>query len=292
MNGCHNVTTSAGNFTATNYATIKNAITPGSPNNSRLYLAISTVNGVTKMPPGNPLTVQERSIIQAWISQGGKNRTCVDTVIHKPDTTIVTPPINYGDSVCFKQSILPIFLSSCVSTVGCHNATSRAEGYVLTDYASITSRSGSIVPGNPDNSKLYNVITRNSDDNQMPPTGPLTSAQIAMIRKWITQGALNSDCPNGTCDTTGTILFAKQVMPILSNNCQSCHNTFYSNKSIKLDNWGNAKNAAETLRNNTSVLLGAIHRSNGFSAMPQTYSLDICSIRIIDLWVQQGRLNN
>jgi hypothetical protein len=283
MNGCHNATTSAGNFTATNYETVKNAITPGFPQTSRLSQAISTVNGTIKMPPGNPLTIQERSIINSWIAQGGLNKTCVDTSTHIPD-----PPV----SVCFKQSILPIFVSSCASTVGCHNSTSHAEGYTLTDYATITSRSGSIVPGKPNNSKLYKVITITGEDDQMPPSGPLTASQIALIRQWITEGALNSDCPNGNCDTSATILFAKQVMPIFVNNCQSCHNTNFSNKGIMLDNWAHAKVAAETIRNNTSVLLGSIHRTNGFSAMPQTYSLDKCSIRIIDLWVKQGKLNN
>jgi uncharacterized membrane protein len=291
MNGCHSATTSAGNFTATNYETVISAIIPGSPLDSKLYQVISTVNGIIKMPPGNPLTIQERSIIKAWIDQGGINKICADTSTHNPDTIII-PPIDYGDSVCFKQSILPIFVSSCASATGCHNATSHAEGYILTDYASITSISGSIVPGNPNASKLYNVITKTGEDDGMPPSGPLTTSQIDLIRQWITEGALNSDCPNGACDTSSTILFAKQVMPVFVNNCQSCHNTNYSNKGIMLDNWSHAKAAAETIRNNTSVLLGSIHRTSGFSAMPQTYSLDKCSIRIIDLWVEQGKLNN
>jgi uncharacterized membrane protein len=291
MNGCHIASTSAGNFAATNYETIKKAILPGSPQDSKLYQVVSNVSGIIRMPPGNPLTIQERSIIQTWIAQGGINVSCFDTSTHIPDTT-VNPPIDYGDSVCFKQSILPIFVSSCASTVGCHNATSRAEGYILTDYSSITGKSGSIVPGNPDQSKIYRVITKTEDDDRMPPTGPLTQAQIALIRQWISEGAINSDCPNGACDTSATILFAKQVMPVLVNNCQSCHNTNFSNKGIMLDNWAHTKAAAETLRNNTSVLLGSIHHANGFSAMPQTYSLDKCSIRIIELWIEQGKQNN
>ena len=94
--------------------------------------------------------------------------------------------------VYFEQQILPIIVSNCAKS-GCHNSIDHEEDIVLNSYSSIMS-DGEISAGNPGNSELYEVITETDPDDIMPPPphSPLTSAQIALIRTWIQQGAPNN----------------------------------------------------------------------------------------------------
>jgi len=51
----------------------KGAITPGKPDKSKVYLAVTGGKGVKKMPPGpKGLSTADGSVIKAWIEQGGK----------------------------------------------------------------------------------------------------------------------------------------------------------------------------------------------------------------------------
>ena len=113
-----------------------------------------------------------------------------------------------------------------------------------------------------------------------------------MIRGWILDGALNSDCPGANCDTTGTIGFTAQVKPILETYCVSCHNASIASGGINLDGYAQVKTQAETLRNGTSILVGSVRQLSGFVAMPPSTKLDECSIRKVELWIEQGVLNN
>jgi hypothetical protein len=112
------------------------------------------------------------------------------------------------------------------------------------------------------------------------------------MRKWIAEGALNSDCPDATCDTLNTVGFAAQVKPIIDSYCVGCHNASSSNGGVNLNGYDQVKKYAETLRNGTPLLVGTIRHMSGFKAMPQSSTLDECSIRKIELWIEQGKLNN
>lgn len=125
----------------------------------------------------------------------------------------------------------------------------------------------------------------------MPPTGSLTSAQIESFRKWIAQGALNSDCPQA-CDTSGTISFASKIWPIIQNNCKGCHGATSPSGGVNLSDYTQVKYYADNLRNSTPIILGAIEQLPGFFAMPPSGKLDGCDITKVNLWIQQGKQNN
>jgi hypothetical protein len=207
--------------------------------------------------------------------------------------TGVIPPIDYGDSVCFVQDILPIFLPSCGTDRnprGCHSLTSHAEDYVLIDYESIMGSEDGIVPGHADHSKFIEVLTAGDSEDRMPPPpyDPLSQEQIDLLTTWINDGALNSDCPDGLCDTLNAITYNNQVSAILQN-CVSCHNTTPANGGILLNNYQNVVAATEVTRNTVSVLVGALRHFQGFTPMPSIdYQLSECSIRTIELWMEQG----
>jgi len=283
ISGCHDG--SEEGFLAASYQTIMVSVVPGDPRGSKLYQVITDINGENMMPPDRPITKDQRSIIQVWIAQGALETTC-DT--GNGGGPVIIP----SDSVCFVQHILPIFISSCAMP-NCHDGLSQGEEedlFALNSYGTIRPH---VEPFNPSESKIYEVVTGSGEDFMPPsPNKPLTSSQIEFLRRWIAEGALNSDCPDLVCDTAGTISFASGVKTVIDNNCVSCHNASVTNGGINLDGYANVKTCAETLRNGTSLLVGVIRHQSGFTAMPPGSSLDECNIRKIELWISQGKPDN
>lgn len=294
MSGCHDATTSAEGLTLTDYGSIVQIVLPGDVRGSKLYQVITDIWSENMMPPDRPLTLEQRTAIHLWIAQGAKNTTCSEL---PPDTTGNGPNGNNhlsGDTICFVQDILPVFVASCAVS-GCHNATTRRDGYVLTTYATITDIQESILPFDPDASKLFKVITEDDPGDRMPPP-PLTALsldQIQKLRKWIEEGALNSDCPESTCDTTGIIGFSSRILPIVQTYCVNCHNSTNPRGDVNLDNYTGVKALADIQINGIPVLAGTIRKLNGFTPMPPDgSSVPECDIRQIEIWIDQGKQNN
>lgn len=91
------------------------------------------------------------------------------------------------------------------------------------------------------------------------------------------------------CETQN-MSYVNNILPILKNNCYSCHST------------GNSVGSTGVLLNNydslmtyvtNGYLIGDITHSAGFVAMPYMKpKLDTCSINQISAWVNQGAPNN
>lgn len=96
-----------------------------------------------------------------------------------------------GSQLSFKTDVLSIFTSNCTFS-GCHNTSSASNGYIFTNYTTITSKE--IKPGNATGSKVYKVLLETDLNKRMPrpPYNALNSTQIALIKKWIDEGALNN----------------------------------------------------------------------------------------------------
>lgn len=99
------------------------------------------------------------------------------------------------EPVGFNRDVRPILAEHCWK---CHgpDETARKSGLRLDvrDEAVSPAESGAIaiMPHDPDRSELLSRITSRDESNRMPPasTGePLTSAQVATLRQWITEGA-------------------------------------------------------------------------------------------------------
>lgn len=189
--------------------------------------------------------------------------------------------------VCFETEVLPIFKSSCAKS-GCHDPQSKQEGYVLDSYANIMKKG--IKPFNPNNSKIYEAITENDDDDDrmpLPPNPRLSAAQIAIIKKWINEGAINTTNCGNACDST-VFSYSQGVRTILETNCYGCHNNATANAGINLTTHAGARSAALSGR-----LLGAITHANGFKPMPMgSNKLDDCNIAKVRQWVIAGAPNN
>ncbi len=95
---------------------------------------------------------------------------------------------------------------------------------------------------------------------------------------------------NNPCDTVN-ITYSKSIVPILANNCLSCHSNASAaglGGNIKLENYADVKTHADDHK-----LLGSISQSSGFFAMPLgAPKLDDCKITTVRLWINAGAPNN
>ncbi|MGZ5245417.1 MAG: c-type cytochrome domain-containing protein [Bacteroidia bacterium] len=193
------------------------------------------------------------------------------------------------DSVYFENDIMPILRSNC-SMKDCHGNGSAKEGVDLTTYNSIMN-TADVRPGNPNGSDLYEVLLEEDAEKRMPqpPVAPLSAEQIAMIRKWIQQGAKNNIC--NSCDTN-QVSYANTLAPIFAKNCNGCHNDNLANGNVKLHNYDQVKIVAQN-----GKLVGSITHATGYTPMPQSYppgsvKLPDCTINKIKIWVAAGAPNN
>ncbi len=103
---------------------------------------------------------------------------------------------------------------------------------------------------------------------------------------------LNPFLEEAVCDTasTTTISFAAQVVPILQNQCSTgssgCHS---SNSGRDLSTHTGVTNTYSGAK-----LLSSIIWDGNASQMPKGSGakIDDCSIKTIELWINQGKLNN
>lgn len=189
------------------------------------------------------------------------------------------PPPVPNDSVSFQTEVLPIFQSNCAMS-GCHAQNNPQKNVRLNTYTNVMN-SGVIEPGNPDRSELVELIEENDEDKRMPPppSARLTQAQIALIRKWIAEGARNTNIIR--CDTTDFSFAA--VNRIISTSCTGCHGAVSPSAGISLTDHTGIKNAAK------GKLICAIEHGNGCSPMPQGGTkLESCKITIIKKWAAAG----
>ncbi len=112
-----------------------------------------------------------------------------------------------GNAVSFAAVVQPIFDQSC-ALAGCHSSGSAAGGLVLAAGSAINNIVGvpssqqpalnRVASGDPENSYLVRKIegTSGISGGRMPLNrSPLSAAQIASIRTWITEGAENNRRP-------------------------------------------------------------------------------------------------
>ncbi len=195
-----------------------------------------------------------------------------------------TPPCS-TDTVYFTQQVLPILISNC-SMSGCHDVASHQDGVVLTTYEKIMS-TAEVRPGNPNDSELYEVLVENDPDDRMPYNRPpLPQDQIALIRKWIQQGAKNNSCVNA-CDTTN-VTYTATIKTLIAGKCQGCHSGSAPQGGIDLSTHTGLKAKVTDGR-----LWGAINHASGFSPMPKNGNkLSDCEISQIRIWIDKGSPNN
>jgi hypothetical protein len=93
---------------------------------------------------------------------------------------------------------------------------------------------------------------------------------------------------SSTCDTTN-VTYSGKVVPILANNCLSCHSNARaasSGGSVALENFADVSAQAASIS-------AAINQTGPLSPMPKNGSkLKACLITTFDIWVRNGKPNN
>jgi WD40 repeat protein/mono/diheme cytochrome c family protein len=101
-------------------------------------------------------------------------------------------PADPNAPVSYFRDVLPIFRKN--NCTGCHQPAKKGGEYVMTDFEALLkggeTGEAAIVPGKPADSNLMAQITPKDGKADMPKDGPpLTAEQIALVAKWIEQGA-------------------------------------------------------------------------------------------------------
>lgn len=94
----------------------------------------------------------------------------------------------------FETAIRPLLLDRCIE---CHGPTKQEQGVRLDRRASVLAgKVGDrplVVPGEPEQSRLWQVLRHLEDDISMPPAGRLEEVQLQAVYDWIRSGAVWPD---------------------------------------------------------------------------------------------------
>ncbi len=133
------------------------------------------------MPKNDTLSDDQQMILAAWIVAGGPKEAMNGTIEPTP-----TPIPLAATFASIKANIFDI---KCIK---CHTTGGKANDIPFeTKQQILDSADNIVVPGDPDNSPLVQVLLSNAH-KPMPPTQssitPLTDEQIKVISDWITNG--------------------------------------------------------------------------------------------------------
>jgi hypothetical protein len=76
ISGCHDGRGRESGRALNNYNDIVSTVVPGNPGGSSSYKAIISKWGENKMPPDQPISLDNRTLIRVWIEQGAMNTIC------------------------------------------------------------------------------------------------------------------------------------------------------------------------------------------------------------------------
>ncbi|MCC6793724.1 MAG: DUF1553 domain-containing protein [Candidatus Hydrogenedentes bacterium] len=166
----------------------------GKPGESTLCKLISLpADHPDRMPVNaDPLNPEQVALIAKWIEQGAAMLAAEGAPADAPAPAPTTEPAAATGNVDFSKDIYPIFVASCVK---CHGPE-KQKGELRLDSIDAIKAGGEngpiFVAGKPAESSLCVLISKpKGDPDIMPANGdPLTPEQIALVAKWIEQGAV------------------------------------------------------------------------------------------------------
>ena len=138
-----------------------------------------------------------------------------------------------SDEDLFEARVRPLLAEKCAE---CHSQTRRRGGLRISSLQSLLTggRSGpAIVPGDPDNSLLIQVVRHEVEGLEMPQdAAPLSAREIAGLVEWI---RMDAPWPEDGAEivfaattvssglSPGARLFVDRVRPVIEQKCLACH---------------------------------------------------------------------
>jgi hypothetical protein len=93
------------------------------------------------------------------------------------------------ETVSYKSDVQPLWDQNCT---GCHKTgATKPDLTAVNSYAALTTANKYVVPSNAAGSFLYKCLIGQGGP-LMPPNGAMSAAKIALVEKWINDGALNN----------------------------------------------------------------------------------------------------
>jgi len=205
-----------------------------------------------------------------------------------PSTPIDTSGCE-GGLIDFQNEVLPILVSNCGMS-DCHDANTAEDDIIIDSYINILfgEEDDLVVPYDPSESELYEVITEDPNYEDFMPPYPytaLTGTQVQLIYDWILQGAQNTSCTED-CDLTN-VSFVADIQPIIDMSCKGCHSGISPSAGLSLLNYSEIRLAVEN-----NHLWETINYDSAFSPMPENQQLNSCLIDKIGEWISMGMPNN
>lgn len=154
-------------------------VVPYAPDDSRLIQRIADGS----MPPEDQevrlprVSDEELTILREWIGGGAPPFPAAEA--EQP----VVPEVKSASAARAKA----VFYHRCYE---CHKHNVAKGGIKILHHRLLLSVRRVVIPGDPENSELFHLIT-SDDDNRMPPppAAPLALQEVAVIRAWILDGA-------------------------------------------------------------------------------------------------------
>ncbi|MCU1328608.1 MAG: hypothetical protein JWN34_3978 [Bryobacterales bacterium] len=207
--GCHSKDTRAsGGLSLDNRDSLLNGgksgavLVPGNAADSLLLRRIATTDSNLRMPLGDdPLPSKEIADLRTWIDQGAvwPQKTVSATAPAKDAaqpgsaTKVLYPrPATAEQLTWFEKNVRPILVNRCYN---CHSDAFKEAGGLRVDVGRSIFAGGksgpAIVPGSPENSTLMKRVTATDPKRRMPQETkePLPAAEIAVLERWIRDGA-------------------------------------------------------------------------------------------------------
>ncbi len=107
-----------------------------------------------------------------------------------PDSVTPDSPLEERKLAFFQQRILPVLESKCYN---CHESGVKTKGGLALDTAAAILAGGdtgpAIIPGNAEGSLLYQSVTYEDPDFEMPPKERLSASVVKDFKTWIDIGA-------------------------------------------------------------------------------------------------------
>ena len=166
-------------------------VSPGHPESSLLVKAIKYKDKDLQMPPSGALPAGDVAAIEQWIRDGAPAMDeaalpAAGTANAQADAG-VSPRVASAQEQYFETKVRPLLASKCY---GCHTGT-EAGGLRLDSREAVLKggKDGVVVDAaHPENSMLLKAIHYQSKALQMPPTGQMENADIAVIEQWVRDG--------------------------------------------------------------------------------------------------------
>jgi mono/diheme cytochrome c family protein len=164
----------------------RNIVVSKKPADSEMIRRIESADNDVRMPPppNKPLDGSSRQLLRDWIAASAP------AFVREPgqaDVEKANPPPGVPKPAELAARVKTLFRSRCFD---CHGGTKTNAGIRILDYPLLVEKKKKVIPGRPESSAVFRVITGTGTTIMPPPGNPrLGESDVTLVRVWIASGA-------------------------------------------------------------------------------------------------------